>query len=187
MTHPQVMKDLEKWEMAWGLGLQLVRRHDRVFVGHGGAMPGHLAFVAVNRKTKTGAAVLKNSGANASPSTVALDLATKTIEALPPEPEPWRPEEAPSPELEPLLGRWWTEGHEFVVSYRRGKLEARLVEAAEDEEPAVLRPDGDDRFRVESGREHGELVRVVRDEQGVPVRLYWATYACTRTPEVFGV
>ena len=38
----------------------------------------------------------------------------------------------------------------------------------------------------EPGRERGEVLRVVRDEQGVVTRLYWATYPFTRTPEIFG-
>ena len=51
--------------------------------GHGGAMPGHLAGLVVNRKTKIGAAVLTNTGAGASPEKLALDLAVAAIEALP--------------------------------------------------------------------------------------------------------
>jgi hypothetical protein len=39
---------------------------------------------------------------------------------------------------------------------------------------------------VAEGRERGELLRVIRDEAGVPVKLYWATYPFTRTPQVFG-
>jgi len=50
----------------------------------------------------------------------------------------------------------------------------------------VFEPEGDDRFRVVSGRERGETLRVVRDESGEVTRLYWATYPFTRTPEVFG-
>ena len=37
------------------------------------------------------------------------------------------------------------------------------------------------------GRERGELLRVVRDADGTPVRLYWATYPFTRRPQVFGL
>jgi hypothetical protein len=51
--------------------------------------------------------------------------------------------------------------------------------------PSVFQPDGTDRFRVLSGRERGELMRVIRDEQGAAVKLYWATYPCTRTPEIW--
>jgi hypothetical protein len=50
----------------------------------------------------------------------------------------------------------------------------------------VLRRDGADRWRVVSGREQGELLRVVRDDAGAVVRLYWATYPMTRAPLPFG-
>jgi hypothetical protein len=53
-------------------------------------------------------------------------------------------------------------------------------------EPSVFEHEGEDRFRVVSGRERGEVLRVVRDEQGAVVRLYWATYPFTRAPEIFG-
>ncbi len=36
------------------------------------------------------------------------------------------------------------------------------------------------------GRERGELLRIVRDADGVPVRLYLATYPLTRAPATFG-
>ena len=36
------------------------------------------------------------------------------------------------------------------------------------------------------GRERGELLRVVRDDAGEPVKLYFATYPCTRNPSTFG-
>ena len=50
-------------------------RGDRVFVGHGGAMPGHLAGLVVNRTTGIGAAVLMNTSAGGEPEKLALDLA----------------------------------------------------------------------------------------------------------------
>ena len=50
----------------------------------------------------------------------------------------------------------------------------------------MFEPAGDDRFRTVSGRENGEWLRVARDEQGAVTKLYWATYAFTRDPQVFG-
>ena len=43
MRSVQVMAEPERWMLAWGLGLALYRRDDRVYAGHDGAMPGHLA------------------------------------------------------------------------------------------------------------------------------------------------
>ena len=50
----------------------------------------------------------------------------------------------------------------------------------------MFEPEGEDRFRTVSGRERGEVLRVVRDDAGEVVRLYWATYPFTRAPEIFG-
>ena len=124
---------------AWGTGLELYRSGEHLFVGHGGAMPGHLAGLVVNRKTKIGAVVLTNTGAGAGPEKLALDLAVAAIELLPAEIEAWLPGEQPPTELEPILGRWWTEGHEVVISWRKGRLEALLVAGAPGRERLVSR------------------------------------------------
>jgi hypothetical protein len=50
----------------------------------------------------------------------------------------------------------------------------------------VFEQEGDDRFRTVSGGERGEALRVVRDEAGAVVKLYWATYPFTRAPQLFG-
>ena len=124
----RTMVDHAGWTVAWGTGLELYRRGENLFVGHGGAMPGHLAGLVVDRKTKIGAAVLTNTGAGAAPEKLALDLATAAIAALPGRrPSPGGRARAHRPEIEPLLGRWWTEGHEMVLSWRKGRLEAKLI------------------------------------------------------------
>ena len=83
MSHVRVMVDHERWALGWGTGLELYRSGEYLFVGHGGAMPGHLAGLVVNRKTRVGAAVLTNTGSGAGPEQLALDLAVAAIEALP--------------------------------------------------------------------------------------------------------
>ena len=75
MARPQTIVDEVKWSLGWGLGLELYRRGDRVFAGHGGAMPGFLAGLVVKRAERTGAAVLTNTSAGAGPEALALDLA----------------------------------------------------------------------------------------------------------------
>ena len=182
----QVMAETDRWLLAAGLGIQLHRRGDRIFGGHGGAMPGFLAELMYSRPDRIGVVVLTNSSVWPRLEDFAAELLEAALDECAPAPEEWRPEEPTSPELAGLLGRWWTEGNEFVITYRRGRLEARMVAAPEWQPPAVFAADGDDRFRVVSGRERGELLRVVRDENGEPVKLYWATYPCTRSPEVWG-
>ncbi|MEO5575620.1 MAG: serine hydrolase domain-containing protein [Gaiellaceae bacterium] len=184
MSHVRAMVDHAGWTVAWGTGLGLYRRGDNVFVGHGGAMPGHLAGLVVDRKTKIGAAVLTNTGAGASPEQLALDLAAAAIAVLPGPVDPWRSAESVPAEIEPLLGRWWVEGSELVFSWRNGRLEAKLVDGTPGRDTSYFAPDGEDRFRSVEGRERGELLRIVRDSDGAVEKLYFATYPLYRVPYV---
>ncbi|RDI75009.1 Beta-lactamase [Gaiella occulta] len=186
MTRVQAMVDEERWSAGWGLGLALYRRGERVYAGHGGAMPGFLAGLCVQRVERTGAAVLTNTGAGAAPEALALDLAEAALEALPRRPDRWQPDGGAPPELAPLLGRWWTEGEEIVLSVRGGRFRAELVGAAPGSGVSWLEPDGPDRWRVVEGRERGELLRAVRDGAGAVTKLYLATYPLTREPATFG-
>jgi CubicO group peptidase (beta-lactamase class C family) len=185
MSHVRAMVDHERWSLAWGTGLELYRFRENVFVGHGGAMPGHLAGLVANRKTGIGAAVLMNTSAGGKPELLALELATAAIEALPAEPDGWRPGEPAPPELAPLLGRWWSEGHELVLSWRKGRLEARLVDGPPGRDTSYFDVEGDDVYRCAEGRERGELLRVVRDPDGEVEKLYFATYPLRREPSTF--
>jgi hypothetical protein len=91
-------------------------------------------------------------------------------------------------ELESAVGRWWSEGSEFVFSWRDGRLEARPapVPAGPRAQPSVFEQLGGDRYRTVEGRERGELLRLVRDADGTVVKRYWATYPFERRPKVFG-
>jgi CubicO group peptidase (beta-lactamase class C family) len=186
MRSLQAMSDLERWTLGWGLGLGLYRRGDRVWAGHDGAMPGFLASLVFRAQERVGAAVLTNTSAGATPSVLAIDLAEAELELSPPAALEWRPQDAPPPEVAGILGRWWSEGEEFVFRFRDGRLEADALSFPEHRRRSLFAPDGDDGYRVVSGRERGERLRVVRDERGEVVRLYWATYPFTRTPETFG-
>lgn len=185
MSSVQVMVDNDRWDFGYGLGLQLSRAGDRVLVGHSGGMPGFLSNVSVSRKEKIGAVVLASSSANIDPQSIASKLALTAIEQFPLAPEPWRPGEAAPPDLAGVLGRWWTEGEEFVFRFHDGRLEARWTQAPDWAAWSRFEPLGDDRFRTTQGRERGELLRIVRDADGTPTRMYWATYPMTRSPETF--
>jgi CubicO group peptidase (beta-lactamase class C family) len=181
----QIMAEPD-WTLGWGLGIELWRRGERVFCGHTGGFPGFLSILLYSRRDRIGAVLLTNGGRWDKLSATGLDLAEAALEELAPSREPWAPSEAPPEEILPLLGRWWSEGDETIFSWRNGKLEARLAGSPPGREPSVFEREGEDRFRVVSGRERGEVLRVVRDEQGQIVRLYWATYPFTRAPEIFG-
>jgi CubicO group peptidase (beta-lactamase class C family) len=181
----QIMAEPD-WTLGWGLGIELWRRGERIFGGHTGGFPGFLSILIYSRHDKIGAVLLANSSRWPKLSATGLDLVEAALEELAPERKPWAPADAPPKAILPVLGRWWSEGDETIFSWRDGKLEARLAAAPPEREPSVFEQEGEDRFRVVSGRERGEVLRVVRDEQGEVVRLYWATYPFTRAPEIFG-
>ena len=186
MALVQTMVDQRGWTLAWGLGLELYRSGDRVYAGHGGAMPGFLAGLCVCRAERVGAVVLTNSSAGPKPESLAVELANASLDMLPPETAQWRPDDGAPDEIAPLLGRWWSEGSELVFSLRGGRLQAVLVDGPPGRETSFFERESDDRFRVAEGREQGELLRVVRDDTGVVTRMYLATYPLTREPQTFG-
>lgn len=184
MHRVQSMFD-DRWTLGWGLGPMLYRSDDRFAAGHDGAMPGFLAALMYDRKRGLIVAAAGNSGARNDPTTLAAGLLEDARELVPETAHPWQPGEPPPPELAGVLGRWWSEGEEFVFSYMNGELRGRGASAPEDRPPAVFRREADDRYRGESGRERGELLEVLRDADGQVRELRWAGYPFTREARAF--
>lgn len=187
MRRAHVLADLDRWSVGWGLGLKLSRVGERVYVGHAGAMPGFLAGIALRPQERVGAAVLANTSSRFDAEALARTLLDEAIAAHGAPVAPWRPAAEPAPAaLTGLLGRWWSEGEEFLFCFRDGALQAERVDR-DGEPPSTFAADGEDRFRTVAGRERGELLTVTRAADGAPVQLNWATYPFTREPELFGV
>ena len=183
MCRPLIMTDVDGWTGAYGLGFGMGRRGDRVYVGHGGAMPGYLTGLRVRRKEGIGAVVFSNSTSGALTLTLATDLVDAVLDAEPSLASAWVPEQ-PRPELAELLGLWWSEGSPITFFVRDGQLWSRL---ADDDPLSETRyaAEGTDRFRAVAGRERGEVLEVVRTPEGGVEKLYFATYAVTRAPLAF--
>ncbi|HEY7396874.1 MAG TPA: serine hydrolase domain-containing protein [Gaiellaceae bacterium] len=177
MCFPQVMYYPDNWILGWGLGLMLFNHEGTVYAGHGGAMPGHLAGVYVNRKTEVGAAAMTNSGTRGDMDLTAVRLAAKTAELWPEPVEEWRPEQEPG-DVRPLLGRWWSEGNEFELWWEGGTLKARVAAAPPGRGETTFERDGDGWLAV-AGRERGERLRIDGD------RLIWTGYEFTRAQQPF--
>jgi CubicO group peptidase (beta-lactamase class C family) len=175
---PQVMYYPDDWVLAWGLGLQLYNRDGKILGGHGGAMPGHLAGVYVHRKTGIGAAAATNAGTRGDMDLFCLQLAAKAMELWPEPIEPWHPEEQPPDDVRALLGVWWSEGSQFVFTWEKGSLRAKLAGTAPGRAETTFERDGDG-FVAAKGRERGERLRVDGD------RLVWAGYPFTRSQQPF--
>jgi CubicO group peptidase (beta-lactamase class C family) len=178
MWFPQVMYYPDDWVLGWGLGLQLYNRQGTIFGGHGGAMPGHLAGVFVDRKSGVGAAALTNSGTRGAMDLFCLDLAAKAIELWPEPIEPWRPEEEPPDDVRALLGVWWSEGNRFDFTWEQGSLRAKQAGTPPGRGETTFARDGDG-FVAAAGRERGERLR--REGE----TLVWAGYPFTRTQQPF--
>jgi CubicO group peptidase (beta-lactamase class C family) len=182
----QGMSDLQRWSAGYGLGLQLFRDGDRVFYGHSGGMPGYITFLACSASERTGAVVLTAASGGRVAGQLCLQMAGRAADALAVSPEPWRPAEPAPDELTSVLGSWWFEDTEFLLRYVGGKLQVSFP-AIPQVAPGVFERESEDVYRSVSGYERGELLRIVRDDSGQPVKLYLATYPVTRHPQVFGV
>lgn len=178
MWFPQVMYDPDDWTLGWGLGLILVNEGGVVYGGHDGAMAGHLAGVFVDRKTGLAGAGLTNSGTRGNMAPFAISLVQEAAGIWPPAVEPWRPEAEPPAEVRRLLGRWWSEGNEFVFWWEGGALRARLATAAPGKGETAFAREADG-WRAVRGRERGERLRVDGET------MIWAGYAFTRAQEPF--
>jgi CubicO group peptidase (beta-lactamase class C family) len=178
MRTVQTISDHVRWTAGYGLGLQLLRDGDRILVGHSGAMPGFIASFFFAPVDRVGVALLTNSS-TARLRDLTLQLLAATADRWPVPPEPWRVDGPAPGEVLPLLGTWFMEGDPLVFRWRDNRLEAQFTDAADWEEPAVFTRESPDRWRIVSGWEHGEVLRVEPD------RLVLAGYPVTREPGVW--
>jgi CubicO group peptidase (beta-lactamase class C family) len=194
MRWPLTATDEEVWGAGFGLGLILVPQADRVVhVGHDGAMPGFLAAAYGRRggsgtPKACGVAVLGSSGTAAATVALPHTLLEAAVAEDPADVVAWVPGEPAPAEYRSILGRWWSEGFEYVFSWREGALQARRADDVPLRPPAVFAPLADEPnvLRTVAGREVGERLRLHRQhDTGAVVRMNWATYRFTRTQETF--
>lgn len=184
MYEPVVVTDPVHWHTGWGLGLQAAPQgsgSDRTLdIGHNGAMPGFLAGVWCRRGVTIGAAVLGSSGTAAGITAAPHRLIAASLEHDPVDVEPWTIGDPAPREYAGLLGRWWSEGSEFVFRWTKGHLEARSASAVAAAPPAIFAFEAPDLMRTVSGREAGERLEVFRGADGSVEYMRWATYRFTR-------
>ena len=171
----------ENWTGGHGLGIEMYRRGERVYIGHGGSMPGYLASLAVHRPTRTGVVAYANAYTlrGGSLSAVALDLLDTVVDAMPPAPKPWRPRTGTA--HEDLCGRWWWMGREYEIAADPGALTMTPL-TVPGAAPWRFVPDGPDRWLGTAGMNAGEPLTVHRGPDGAPATLDIATFLFTRRP-----
>ena len=187
MCRPRALVDTDGGERAMGLGFFLVRTPGgRLLAGHTGGMPGHVTGVFTDRATGTAAVVLMNASTPPDPTAFAVELVDLLLDRDPPEEEAWRPGTEVPDALRPLLGRWYAEGAPWDLTVRWGALEARSPAWPASREAWTFEALDDDTLRTTSGGERGELLRVLRREDGAVGTLRWAGYRMSREPLAFG-
>ncbi|MGH3648304.1 MAG: serine hydrolase domain-containing protein [Micromonosporaceae bacterium] len=183
MTVPVMISDVDSWSGGYGLGLQLIRRGDRILVGHGGSMPGYQAFLGVHRASGTAAFAFGNAY-NGKVSLMPLcgEVIDEVLEREPAPPQPWRPAAPPPEEFAELYGRWWFMGIEFLASYRAEPGELVFWPVLRPEMEWRFALEAPDRWRCHSGANDGELLTVRRDTAGAVTVLDIATFEFSRDP-----
>src|SRR6266511_1679047 len=97
MCAPVAIADPDGWTAGHGLGPQLWRRGERVYVGHTGSMPGYLAALAVHRPSRTGVVAFANTYTlvGSAIGGLAMTLLSAVLDREPARIAPWRPGVAP--------------------------------------------------------------------------------------------
>ncbi|WP_165865643.1 serine hydrolase domain-containing protein [Vallicoccus soli] len=176
MRRPVVVVD-DAWTQAHGLGLQLVRRGERVLAGHGGSMPGFLAGLVVLPGEGLVAAACANAWQVADPVGLCVDAVLDEAGRAPRRPRAWAPSPVPDAVRE-LLGEWYYRGAPVRLVCREGLLVLDSGRRRERFEPA-----GPDLFRGLDAWQGGEPLRVRRGDDGRPAVLDLATWLLVRDPE----
>ena len=88
----------------YGLGFQVLRRDDRELIGHGGSVPGFLAFLVVDVERRIGTVELANATSGAVFSGADLMQILETHE--PSIPAPWQPVDQVPGDLLDAVGIW---------------------------------------------------------------------------------
>ncbi len=159
---------------------------ERVYVGHGGSMPGYVAGLAVHRPTRTGVVAFANAYGLRSGSIgeFARTLLTTVLDAEPEPTSPWRPRpQRPPPEIDQLCGRWWWMGEEYEFTWDPHRDELVRTRLQPTGGQVCFRHEEGDRWRGTGGDEHGEMMTVLRDENGQVTALDIATFVFTRDPD----
>ncbi|WP_418958029.1 serine hydrolase domain-containing protein [Streptomyces tritici] len=170
------------WEGGYGLGVQLLRRDGRTYIGHTGSLPGFVACLWVSVEDGVAAVALANATSGPMVSAVAGDLVRIVAEAEPRIPEPWRPLPEVDQELLALTGPWYwgTYAYGLRLEADRGVTLEPLRGAAGRRARFKALPDGS--WVGLNGYYKGETLRVVRREDGSVSHLDLGSFVFTREP-----
>lgn len=180
MRLPGSVDDGPEWRGGYGLGLQLMRHRGRRLAGHTGSMPGFLATVWTDPGEATGVIFMANTTAGVT-GALATDLLDILAEHEPRIPAPWEPRGDVDLQLLELTGQWYWGPTPYVLRVLRGGL-LDLLPWQGRGRASRFRANPDGTWTGLDGYYAGEILRVGRDESGVPTHLDLNTFIFTRTP-----
>ncbi|CAL9470218.1 serine hydrolase domain-containing protein [Streptomyces sp. enrichment culture] len=169
------------WEGGYGLGVRLLRRDGRTLVGHSGSLPGFVAGLWFSPDDDVAAVVLANATSGPEPWTVAADLVQIVAEAEPRLPEPWRPLPEADSALLALTGTWyWGTSPYGLKLLGDGRVELQPLRGVG--RGSRFRPLPDGTWLGLDGYYDGEVLRVVRRQDGSVSHLDLGSFVFTREP-----
>lgn len=165
------------WGEAHGLGPEVFNIDGRLWIGHGGSMPGFLAHLRVEVETGRGLVQFTNLTSGMS-GTLLADLRGLAEAEVPVESRPWFADDSQIDRLE-LTGSWYWGTSPYTMTARPdGAIELRPAGTGRG---ALFVPTGVDEYRGTSGYYFDETLRVVRRD-GLAHHLDLASFRFTRTP-----
>jgi CubicO group peptidase (beta-lactamase class C family) len=168
------------WQAGYGLGIQLRHDRGRILAGHGGSMPGFLAFVWADPEQRTGVAVLANTTAGLT-GELPVDLLGIVTDQEPQIPDEWEPLPEVDPALLELAGPWYWGPSPYALRLLPDRwLDLRPIERSG--RASRFRPEPDGTWTGLDGYYAGEPLRVVRRPDGTVSHLDLGTFVFTRTP-----
>ena len=162
----------ENWTAGTGLGFDISRIENRTYVGHGGGYPGNTTYTLIQLDDKVGVIVLTNTN-DSNPSDIARELMATVGKAVAKASVP-KVVAAWNPEWARFAGLYRGRGGDTEIVLLNNALVMVTPNAANVDNPIVLEPLGDGRFRFVAptgGGVVGEVVRFV-EQSGRPMRMY---------------
>ena len=182
MRDPRSAPESDGWESSYGLGMQLLRKPERMLAGHTGSMPGFLCTLWVSVDDDVGAVALANTTTGLAIGMLAADLVGIVAEREPRIPEPWRPLAEVDASLLELTGPWYWGPAGFALRLAADRHFELTALSGKSTRDARFRPAGDGTWIGLNGYWAGETLQPVRDDEGRLSHLDIGSFVFTREP-----
>ncbi|MFI6344873.1 serine hydrolase domain-containing protein [Streptomyces sp. NPDC050560] len=165
---------------AYGFGMEVFGRGDRLLVGHTGSLPGFRASLTLDVDEGLASVVLGNCTSGLAVSALAADLVSLVRDAEPRIPEPWRPAGEVDPAVLELAGPWYWGTLAYVLRVRADGMLS--LEALGPGRASRFEAAADGTWTGLDGYFAGEVLRAERRPDGRLSHLDLGSFTFTREP-----